>query len=95
MSFSFAGIDIFIFKQKEYFYDRCPNPIKFNIPLFIIYLCAIETPICHKEIEVNRAYFLRFCTKYVTCFSKYDIELTVALSSTNAIKIILLYRPAI
>ena len=37
-------------------------------------------------VEFNRVYFLRFCTKYDTWFSKYRIELIVDLSSTNATK---------
>ena len=40
--------------------------INFNISLLIIYLSAIETLICHTEIEVDRVYFHRFCTKYKT-----------------------------
>ena len=32
-------------------------------------------------------YCLRFCTKYDTWFSKYRIELKMALSSTNATKL--------
>ena len=40
-----------------------------------MYLSGIETFICHGEIEFNRVYFLRFCTKYYTWFSKYAIEL--------------------
>ena len=51
-----------------------------------MYLSAIENLICHTEIEVNRLYFLRFCTKYLTLVSKHGIELIVALSSTNATK---------
>ena len=53
-------------KKKEYSYDRCPNPLCFNILLLIIYFTAIETIICHTEIEVNRVYFLRFFTKFLT-----------------------------
>ena len=51
-----------------------------------MYINSIETLIFHTEIEFNRDYFLRFCTKYDTCtrFSKYRIEFKVALSSTNA-----------
>ena len=48
---------------------------------------ALISVICHTEIEVNRVYFLRFYTKYDTRFSKYGIELIVALSSTKATKI--------
>ena len=42
--------------------------------------------ICHKKIEFNRVYFLRFCTNDDTWFSKYRIGLIV--SSTDATKII-------
>ena len=52
-----------------------------------MYLSAIEILICYTKIEVNRVYFLRFCTKYDTCFSKYGLGLIVALSSTNATKV--------
>ena len=79
-----AAIDIF--NIKEYSYDRCPDPFYFDTLLLIIYLSAIETLICHKEIEFNRVYFLRFCTKYHTWFSNYHMELIVALSSINATK---------
>ena len=58
----------------------------FNTPLLMIYLSATEALIFHIEIELNRVYFLRFCTKYDTCFSEYGIELIVALSSTNPTK---------
>ena len=51
-----------------------------------MYLSAIETFICHREIKFKRVYFLRFCTKYDTRFMKYCNELLVALSSTNAKK---------
>ena len=37
-------------------------------------------------IEYYRVYFLVFCTNYDTQFSKYYIELIVALSSTNPAK---------
>ena len=78
-------IDIFNYKKK-YSDDRCPNPIHFNTPLLIIYLSSIETLICHRDIEFDRLHFLQFCTNYDTLFSKYRIELIVALSSTNATK---------
>ena len=83
-----AAIENFNYK-KEYSYDRCPNPIYFNIPLLIIYLSAFKTLICHTDIDVNRIYFLRFCTKYLTRISKYGIELIVAVSSTRATKMVL------
>ena len=68
-------------------YDLCPNPDYFITPLLITYLSAVETLIYYLEIEFNGVFFLRFCTKYKTWFSKYHIKLIVALSWTNAIKI--------
>ena len=61
--------------------------VYFNTIMLILYLSAIETLICYTEIELKRVYFLRFCTKYETWFSKYRIELTVTLSSTNTTKL--------
>ena len=37
----------------------------------IIYMRALKTLICCREIGFNRFYCLRFCTKYNTQFSKY------------------------
>ena len=42
--------------------------------------------ICRRKNEFNTVYFLRFCTNHDKGFSKYRIELIVALSSTNATK---------
>ena len=70
-------------KKKKYSYDRCPHPVYFNISLLIIYLSAIGKVICPTEIGVDRVYFLRFCTKYDTGFSKFGNEFMVALSSTT------------
>ena len=52
----------------------------------MIYLSATETLICDTEIEVDRVYFPRLSTKYVTWFSKYGIELIVAFVEDNATK---------
>ena len=49
---------------EKYSYDRCPNPVYFNIPFLIVYLSAIKTLTCHQEIEFNRVDFLWFCTNY-------------------------------
>ena len=67
-------------------YDQCPNQFIFSIQLLITYLSAIETHICHAEIKFDKVYFLQFCTKCLARFSKYGIELLVALSWTNASK---------
>ena len=58
------------------------------LTLFILIRCcklyksAIEKIYLSYRNEFNKVYFLRFCTKYDTWFSKYGIELIVALSST-------------
>ena len=57
----------------EYSYDRCPNPFYFYTPLLIIYFSAIETLICHTEIEVDRVYFLQFYTKYDRIYMVFKI----------------------
>ena len=51
-----------------YSYDEYSNPVYFNTLLLIIYLSAIEMPICHKEIEFHRVQLFRFFTKYDICF---------------------------
>ena len=52
--------------QEKFLDDECPNPVYFNTPLLIVYLSAIKTLICHREIEFNRVFFLWFCTKTIT-----------------------------
>ena len=58
-----SGYRYFQLKGK-YSYDRCPSPVYFYAPMLIIYLSVIETFVCHREIELNRAYCHRFCTNY-------------------------------
>ena len=58
--------------------SRGSYPVYFDTPFLIIWFSGIDKLICHGEIEFNRVYFLRLCTKYVTRFSKYRIELIVA-----------------
>ena len=43
-----------------------PKSNLFNTLMIILYLSAIETLICYRDIEFNSVYFLRFCTKYDT-----------------------------
>ena len=50
-----AVIDVFN-KKSIPIYDRCSNPVYFNTPLLIIYLSAMETLICHTEIDANRVF---------------------------------------
>ena len=64
-----------------------PYSVYFNIPMIIMYLRVIETLICHTEIiEVNRVYFLRFCTKTLHAFQNTVLNLLVALSAANTKK---------
>ena len=57
-----AGIGIFDIK-KVFLWSMPPSRI-FYTPLLIICLSAIETLVCHRKIEFDTVYFLRFCTKY-------------------------------
>ena len=59
-----------------------------------ITVSAIETLICRREMSLIGSTSFGFCTKYDTWFSKYRIELIVALSSTNATKSIDQGQPA-
>ena len=72
-----AVIDIFDEKRKSCNH-RCPDSVYFHTLLLIMYLSAIERLICRLEMS------LRGSTSFNACFSKYRIELIVALSSTNA-----------
>ena len=45
-------IDIFNKKKRTICYHRCPDSVYFNTPLLIIYLCAIETLICRREMSL-------------------------------------------
>ena len=49
-------------RSKEWLVNT--DPVNFNTSLLIIHFSAIETLICHKEIEFNRVYFLRFRKNY-------------------------------
>ena len=50
-----------------------------------MYLCAIETFICHTKIEFNMVYFLWFFAQHYIIF-EYCIELIVTLYSPSATK---------
>ena len=65
---------------------RCPDSVYFNTLLLIINLSSVETLDCRREMSLIGSTSFGFCTKYDTRFSKYDIELMVALYSTNATK---------
>ena len=51
-----AVIDIFNEKRKCCNY-RCPDSVYFHMLLLIIYMSAIETPICRIEMSVTRSTF--------------------------------------
>ena len=59
-------IYIFSIKKQNIPMINCPDPVYFNTPLLIIYLSAIETLTCQREIDFNGVYFLWFWTKYDT-----------------------------
>ena len=53
----------------------------------------MKTLICYIEIEFNMVYFHWFCLEHDTSFSNHHIELIVALSLTNARKILEVFPP--
>ena len=67
---------------------RCPDSVYFHKLFLIIFLSAIERLICRREMSLIGPTSFDFAQKYDTWFSKYHIELIVALSSTNAKKIV-------
>ena len=84
-----SGYRHFQCKKRKSCDHRCPDSLFFSHAVVnYIFECCGKTYLS-KRNELNRVYFLRFCTKYNTWFSKYRIELIVALSLTNATKTIL------
>ena len=79
-----AIIDIFNEKRKSCNH-RYPDSVYFHMLLLIIHLSAIERLICRIEMSLI-GLLPSVLHKYDTRFSKYGIELIVALSSTNATK---------
>ena len=80
-----AGRDIFFnWKKRRNSFPIIDALIQLNMMLSVNHIFEFyRNTYCHTEIELNRVYFLWSCTKYITRFSKYRIELIVALSSTN------------
>ena len=56
-----SGYDISI---KKIYHRRFK--VYSNTALYVTYLSAIETLICHREIVFNRFYFFRLCTNHDT-----------------------------
>ena len=57
------NIKISVEQDEEHSKEWLANT-DFNTSLLIIHFSAVETLICHKEIEFNRVYFLRFRKNY-------------------------------
>ena len=71
-------------KKRVYSYYRCDKSVYFNNLLLIMRLSAIERFICYTKITFIMVYHLWPCT----WSSKYCTKLTVALPTTNAIKML-------
>ena len=66
---------------------RCPDSVYFNTVFLSIYLSGIETLTCHREMSLIGSTSFGFAqNNNDTWFSKYPIELIVALFLTNAAK---------
>ena len=71
---------MYVFNEKRKCCShRCPDSVYFNTLLLIIYLSAIETLVCCREMSLIGSTSFGFAQKY-------GIELKVALPSTNATK---------
>ena len=53
-----------------YSYDRCPDPVYFNTPLFIMYLSAIETLKCHRKLSLIGSTSFGFAQNTIHDFQK-------------------------
>ena len=69
-------------KRRKCCNHRCPVSVYFHTLLLIMYLSAIETLICRRKMSLIGS-IPPVLHKYDTRFSKYRIELIVALSSTR------------
>ena len=74
-------------KKKKRCNHRCPDSVYFHTLLLFIYLSAIERLICRREMSLIGSTFFGFAQNTMHAwFSKYRIELIVAMSSTNTTK---------
>ena len=78
-------LSIFSMKKKKVLQSSMPCFCLFSYTV-VNYIFECYRKRMSQRNEFNSIFFLRFCTKYNTWFSKYRIELIVALSSTNATK---------
>ena len=74
-------------KKRKCCNHLCSDSVYFNTLFLIIYWSATETLIWHREMSFIGSTYFGFAQKKIHDFSKYRIELIVALSSTNATKI--------
>ena len=73
-------------EKRKCCYHRCPDTFYFDTLFLIIYLRAIETLICCREMGLIWSTSSGFKQNTMHDFLKYRIELIVAVSSTNATK---------
>ena len=70
----------------------CPDTVYFHKLLLILYLSAIETLTCRREMSLLGSASFGFAQNTIHDFQNTVFELIVALSSTNATKTIIRKR---
>ena len=64
---------MYIFNEKrKYCNHRCPDPVYFNTLLFIIYLSALKTLVCRREMSLTGSTSFGFAQNMI-----YDFQNTV------------------
>ena len=63
-------------KNRKCCSHRCPDPVYFNTLLLIIYLNAIETLICRREMSLVGSTAFGFAQNTILMIFKYRIELS-------------------
>ena len=76
---------IYFNEKRKCYNHRCLDPVYFHTLLSIIYLNAIETLICRREMSLIGSTSFGFAQNTIH-FSKYHIGRIVPLSSTIARK---------
>ena len=75
-------------KKESVAITHAPILFFFHTLLLIIYLSAVKTLICHRKMSLIGSTSFGFAQNTIHDFQKNGIQLIVALSSTNATKII-------
>ena len=80
---------MYIFNEKRKCCNhRCPDSVYLNTLCLITYLSAIKTLVCHRGMNSIGSTSFSFAQNTIHDFQNTELNSTVALSLTNATKII-------